>query len=324
MRPRDVITSWGKVLRGKTPLLSIEVTRECPLSCPGCYAYGDNHLGGLVTLSELADSRGDDLVQGILRLVDEHDPLQVTLVGGEPLMRHRELSRVLPILSSRGIFTLIVSSAVIPIPLEWMSLPRITVAVSVDGLPQHHDVRRAPATYERILKNIAGRRVNVHGTVVRAHLQEPDYLDDYLAFWSARDEVHRIWFSVYTPQRGEQSPEMLAPGDRARLAAALPTLSRKYPKLLVTPGMMQAFLTPPVTPQQCAFARISANYTADLRTRVKPCVFGGDPDCSQCGCAISSALHWITNEKAGPIRARPLFDASLAIGSAVARLKPAT
>ena len=323
MRTRDVVTSWSKVLRGKTPLLSIEVTRECPLSCPGCYAYGDNHLGGLVTLRELADSRGDDLVEGILRLVDEHDPLQVTLVGGEPLMRHRELSRVLPILSARGIFTLIVSSAVIPIPLEWMLLPRITVAVSVDGLPQHHDVRRAPATYERILKNIAGRRVNVHGTVVRAHLQEPDYLDDYLAFWSARDEVHRIWFSVYTPQRGEQSPEMLAPGDRARLAAALPTLSRKYPKLLVTAGMTQAFLSPPVTPQQCAFARISANYTADLRTRVKPCVFGGDPDCSQCGCAISSALHWITNEKAGPIRARHFFDASLAIGSAVARLKPA-
>lgn len=323
MRPRDVVASWGKVLRGKTPLLSIEVTRECPLSCPGCYAYGDNHLGGLVTLRELADSRGDHLVTGILKLVDQHDPLQVTLVGGEPLMRHRELSRVLPILSARGIFTLIVSSAVIPIPLEWMSLPRLTVAISVDGLPEHHDVRRAPATYERILKNIAGRRVNVHGTVVRAHVQDLAYLDEYLEFWSGRDEVHRIWFSIYTPQRGEESPEMLTKDDRVRLAAAMPALSRKYPKLLVTGGMTRSFLDPPEAPSQCAFARISANYTADLRTRVKPCVFGGDPDCSQCGCSISSALHWITNEKLGPLRARHLFDASLAIGSAVARLKPA-
>ena len=27
-------------------MLSIEITRECPLSCPGCYAYDDAHLGG--------------------------------------------------------------------------------------------------------------------------------------------------------------------------------------------------------------------------------------------------------------------------------------
>ena len=37
--------------------------------------------------------------------------MQVSLVGGEPLMRHRELSQLLPILSARGIFTLMVSRA---------------------------------------------------------------------------------------------------------------------------------------------------------------------------------------------------------------------
>ena len=77
-------------------MLSIEITRECPLSCPGCYAYGSNHLGGEVTLRELGDKRGDDLVRGVLALVDRHKPLHVTLVGGEPMVRHRELSRILP------------------------------------------------------------------------------------------------------------------------------------------------------------------------------------------------------------------------------------
>jgi len=84
-------------------MLSIEVTRECPLHCPGCYAYGDNHLGGERTLRELSDFRGDALVDGILDLVAKHRPLHVSLVGGEPLVRHRELSRVLPELSRRGI-----------------------------------------------------------------------------------------------------------------------------------------------------------------------------------------------------------------------------
>ena len=281
-------------------------------------------MGGLVTLSQLSDLRGDSLVDGILALVERHGPMQVTLVGGEPLMRARELSRLLPILSARGIFTTVVSSGVIPIPAEWTSLPRITVAISVDGLPEHHDERRKPATYERILRNIAGRRVYIHWTVVRSHVENPDYLRQYLSFWSARPEVHRIWMSVYTPQKGEQSPEMLAPMDRARLAEAIPALIRDYPKFLTTAGVAKAVLRPPESPSECAFARVSANYTADLRTRVRPCVFGGNPDCAQCGCAISSALHWITNEKLGPVRARHLFNASMGINSAMNRLRGTT
>jgi len=215
---------------------------------------------------------------------------------------------------------MVVTSGVIPIPAEWTSLPRVTVAISVDGLPEHHDQRRKPATYDRILRNISERRVNVHWTVVRSHLEQPGYLDRYLSFWSAREEVHRIWMSVYTPQRGEQSPEILLSEDRLRLAAELPALARKYPKFLFKAGMAQALLNPPASPASCAFARVSANYTADLRTRVRPCVFGGNPDCSQCGCAISSALHWITSQKIGPLRARHLLNASLGIGAGVRRL----
>ena len=43
---------------------------------------------------------------------------------------------------------MVVTSAVIPIPREWMAIRNVGVAVSVDGLPEHHDVRRHPATYE--------------------------------------------------------------------------------------------------------------------------------------------------------------------------------
>jgi sulfatase maturation enzyme AslB (radical SAM superfamily) len=216
---------------------------------------------------------------------------------------------------------MVVTSGVIPIPAEWMDLPRITIAISVDGLPEHHDVRRKPATYDRILRNIAGGRVYIHWTAVRAHVQDLNYAERYLEFWSAREEVNRIWMSVYTPQRGEQSAERLTSEDRLRLATAIPNLARKYPKFLIKPGIARAILNPPASPQDCAFARVSANYTADLKTRVAPCVFGGDPDCSQCGCAISSALHWITNEKAV---ARHALDASLKVGAAVAKLKRAS
>ena len=321
MRTADVLSGWGRILRGRTPLLSIEITRECPLHCPGCYAYGDNHLGEGAGLRDLSDLRGGDLVRGILGLVEQHDPVQVTLVGGEPLVRHRELSRVLPVLSARGTFTMVVTSAVIPIPREWTALPRITVAVSIDGLPRHHDERRKPATYARILKNIEGRKINVHSTIVRAHVAEPGYLDEFLGFWSARPEVHRIWFSVYTPQVGENSPEMLTPDDRNRLVEQLPALSRRYPKLLLPDGMARAFLRPPANPGECVFSRMSANYSADLATKVEPCVFGGTPDCSQCGCSVSAGLHWIGGIPVlGPVRAKHLMRASMAVGRMVNRV----
>src|SRR5271170_3452988 len=111
--PREVLSAWGRILTGRVPMLSIEITRECPLTCPGCYAYGDTHLGGGITLSELSDSRGDKLVEGVLRLVRKHKPLHVSLVGGEPMVRHRELSSILPALSEMEVYTLVVTSGVI-------------------------------------------------------------------------------------------------------------------------------------------------------------------------------------------------------------------
>src|SRR5882672_7707629 len=112
----EILAAWGRILTGRVPMLSIEITRECPLTCPGCYAYGDTHLGGGVKLSELRDFRGDQLVEGVLGLVRKHKPLHVSLVGGEPMVRHRELVRIIPALAEMKIFTLLVTSGVIPIP----------------------------------------------------------------------------------------------------------------------------------------------------------------------------------------------------------------
>ncbi len=153
-RIEGLFTAWGKILNGRTPNLSIEITRECPLRCPGCYAFGDDHLGGDVTLRQVADYKGDALVQRMLQLVDEHKPVHLSIVGGEPLVRFRELNTLLPILAARGLHTQVVTSAVRPIPIEWAPLPRLQIVVSIDGLQPEHDERRKPATYDRILKHI--------------------------------------------------------------------------------------------------------------------------------------------------------------------------
>ena len=183
MKASQLLQAWRTILEGRTPFLSIELTKECPLSCPGCYAYGDQHLGGNVLLTQVSDYKGRELVERFLQVVDQHRPLHISIVGGEPLVRFRELNEILPQLEARRIPTQLVTSAVRPIPLEWTQLKSLLVVASIDGLPAEHDERRKPATYERILKNIQGHRVAVHCTITRQMTARPRYLYDFMDFW---------------------------------------------------------------------------------------------------------------------------------------------
>jgi len=60
-------------------------------ACPGCYAYGDDHLGGEITLREVRDFKGQELIDGVLNIVEQRRPLHLSIVGGEPLVRYKEL-----------------------------------------------------------------------------------------------------------------------------------------------------------------------------------------------------------------------------------------
>lgn len=291
MDARDLLRAWGSIVSGRTPFLSIEITRECPLRCPGCYAYGEDHLGGSLLLRQVRDHRGQDLVDGILRLVDEHKPLHVSLVGGEPLVRFRELSVLLPKLAARKIGVQVVTSAVRPIPPEWREIPRLRITVSIDGLQPEHDARRKPATYDRILKHIEGHRITVHCTITRQMSEKPGYLREFVQFWSAREEVLRIWMSLFTPQKGENSYEILPLPVRSAVIDELAELSGKFPKLQLSRRLLEVYRRPPENPRECMFARTTRSITADLKRTITPCQFGGKPDCSQCGCMASAALE---------------------------------
>jgi sulfatase maturation enzyme AslB (radical SAM superfamily) len=317
-----IVRAWGRILAGYRPNLSIEITRECPLRCPGCYAYGDDHLGGETTLRELSDYRGDDLVSRFLEIVRRHRPLHVDIVGGEPLVRYRELNQILPQLAAMGIYTQLVTSAVRPIPPEWARLRRLQIVVSVDGLQPEHDARRQPATYDRILQHIDGHQTTVHCTVTRQQTRRDGYLDEFIGFWSARPTVRTIWISLYTPQVGELSEERLTPADRARVVDDLLVLRTRYPKLQMPHGLVMALARPPASPSECVFARTTTCLSADLKTAIAPCQFGGRPDCSSCGCIASAALAAVARHRLGgyiPVGA--IFESSLRMGERVRRLR---
>jgi MoaA/NifB/PqqE/SkfB family radical SAM enzyme len=318
-----IIPAWGRILRGYQPALSIEITKECPLRCPGCYAYGDDHLGGDLTLRTVRDYKGQELIDGIVDLVDKRKPLHVSIVGGEPLVRFRELNTILPLLAKRGIHTQLVTSAVREIPKEWATIPKLSIVVSIDGLQPEHDVRRTPATYDRIQKHIVGHKIIVHCTVTRQQVNRPGYLEDFLKFWSAKDEVRKIWISLYTPQMGEVAEEILQPADRSRVVADLRALRHRYPKLEAPEGMINVYANPPQDPSECVFARTTASVSADLETRITPCQFGGNPDCSQCGCIASAGLAAVGRHKLwGFVPVGTIFTGSVTVGEQMRKLRP--
>ena len=314
-----IITAWGKILRGYKPSLSIEITRECPLRCPGCYAYGSDHLGGDVTLRQVNDFKGQELIDKVLAICDEENPIHVSIVGGEPLVRFRELDTILPKLAERGIYTQLVTSAVRPIPQEWAKIPRLQIVVSIDGLQPEHDARRTPATYDRIHKHIVGQAITVHCTITRQQVQRDGYLEEFTQLWSANPNVRQLWFSLYTPQIGEVSPEILTPHDRERVVAALMSLRQKYKKIGMPEGLVKQYATPPSSPDDCIFAQTTSCISADFEHRITPCQFGGNPDCSQCGCIASAGLKAVGAHRiiGGTVRVGAIFETSLKIGKSM-------
>jgi len=315
MKTSEVLQAWAGILAGYRPSLSIEITKECPLRCPGCYAFDAAHLGGETELRQLSDFKGADLVKNILAIVDREKPLHVSLVGGDPLVRYRELELLLPELEGRGVHTQVVTSAFRVIPAEWSRFKLLNVVVSIDGLQPEHDERRKPATYERILKNIAAAKVTIHSTITGNIASRPGYMEEFLRFWSARPEINKIWYSLFTPQIGAVGPEILTPDQRAFVVEELLRLRVQYPILDMREGLIREILSPPKSPDDCIFARTTHTFSADLKTKITPCQFGGEPDCSQCGCIASMGLAAVGNHSVvGPITAGRLFKASDQIG----------
>jgi len=182
-------------------------------------------------------------------------------------------------------------------------------------LRPEHDKRRTPATYDRILKHIEGHQITVHCTITRQQVQRDGYLEEFARIWSANPNVRTIWFSLYTPQIGEVADEILRPHDRERVIATLMSLRTMLPKVDMREGLIKQYATPPGSPDECIFAQTTSCISADFQHRITPCQFGGNPDCSQCGCIASAGLKAVgAHRLTGGIRVGAIFEQSVKIG----------
>ena len=146
-------------------------------------------------------------------------------------------------------------------------------------------------------------------------MKRPGYLQEFLEFWTPRPEIHKVWFSIFTPQIGDNLPEMLTSEERTRVIAELLVLRKMFPKLDMPDGLVRQLASPPHNPSECVFALTTRTISADLKTKITPCQFGGNPDCASCVCIASMGLAAIAKHKLGgfiPVGA--IFKASIKIG----------
>ncbi len=148
-------------------------------------------------------------------------------------------------------------------------------------------------------------------------MKRTGYLKEFLEFWTPRPEIHKVWFSLFTPQIGDRLPEMLTSQERSQVISELLELRAEFPKLDMPDGLIRQLATPPHSPKDCVFALTTQTLSADLKTKITPCQFGGNPDCGSCGCVASMALAAVAGHKlAGFISVGSIFRASIRIGQA--------
>jgi hypothetical protein len=127
---------------------------------------------------------------------------------------------------------------------------------------------------------------------------------------------------MFTPQVGATGPEILTPEERVRAVKELLRLRLLFSKLDMPEGLVQEFLHPPEAPEVCIFAQTTHTISADLKSKITPCQFGGNPDCSQCGCFASMGLAAVGNHKlALGVTAGDIYWASNSISRTLPRKK---
>jgi hypothetical protein len=91
-----------------------------------------------------------------------------------------------------------------------------------------------------------------------------------------------------------------------------------FPKLQMPEGLIKVYQDPPSNPDDCVFALTTTCVSADFKRPISPCQFGGNPDCSQCGCIASAGLGAIARHRLpGGLRVGAIFENSLRVGRKV-------
>ncbi|HNV85639.1 MAG TPA: radical SAM protein [Candidatus Omnitrophota bacterium] len=194
----------SKLLRKNVPLtVIINLTNRCNSRCRHCYAEYYNRSGE----NELSTEK----VKEIILALRQNGCQRISFGGGEPLLR-KDIGELIAFVNSLGMYSTLNSNGIlIPQFLSELKTARSrpdSLAVSLDGRPEHHDRLRGAGTAAKALNGIiaarkAGIRVHSNTVLSKHNLNDIDYLLDLARRYGFKTEFSLVISNIF----GNSLPE---------------------------------------------------------------------------------------------------------------------
>jgi len=170
---------WAKLSRSNSPLtVIINLTNRCNSRCRHCYAEYYNREDE----NELPAAK----IKEIILALRKNGCQRISFGGGEPLLR-KDIGELIEFVNALGMYSTLNSNGIlVPRFLSELETPGArpdSLAISLDGRPEHHDRLRGTGTAQKALEGIiaarkAGIRVHSNTVLNKYNLGDIDYLLD--------------------------------------------------------------------------------------------------------------------------------------------------
>lgn len=267
---------------GQYPVVVVNVTNRCNLSCQHCFVFRDGNP------NEAPQSVHDEpsstaMLETLAALRDRHGVTSILWMGGEPLLR-RELVREGVRLFARN--TIVTNGT---IPLADFG-PQSLYVVSLDGPEDLNDAIRGRGTYRKVVRNLshipAGFTTPVQVQCVVTKRNQHRLEELLLAV--RKTQAAWITFSFYVPRAHDTSPDAWETNEeRAAAVHEVVRLKARYPGFVRNSARMLELMLPPhcqrVTDACPARDHVLPLYLDGDHFTTPFCCYGNDVDCGRCG-----------------------------------------
>jgi len=267
---------------GRYPVVVVNVTNRCNLSCQHCFIFrdGNPNEAPVSVHDELSDAA---ILETLIGLRDRHGIVSVLWMGGEPLLR-RELVRQGIRLFPRN--TIVTNGTV---PLVDFG-PTALYVVSLDGPEDLNDAIRGQGIYRKVIRNLsripAGFTTPVQVQCVVTKRNQ--HRLEELVVAVRETQAGWITFSFYVPRANDTSPDVWVTNEeRAAAVREVMRLKARHPGFVRNSTRMLELMLPPqcteVTAACPAHATVLPLYLDGDHFTTPFCCYGNDVDCTRCG-----------------------------------------
>jgi MoaA/NifB/PqqE/SkfB family radical SAM enzyme len=267
---------------GRYPVVVVNVTNRCNLSCQHCFIFRDGNPNQ-APVSIRDEPSEAAILETLTELRDRHGIVAALWMGGEPLLRRTLVADGIRLFRQN---TVVTNGTV---PLADFG-PDALYVVSLDGPEELNDAIRGAGTYRKVMRNLARipaeltSPVQVQCVVTRRNQHRLAELVDAVRTTRAR----WMTFSFYVPHAHDTGPDAWATNEeRATAVREVMRLKAHDPAFVRNSSRMLELMLPPhckqVTDACPAHDHVLPLYLDGDRFTTPFCCYGNDVDCDRCG-----------------------------------------